>query len=84
LGYVDSLDGTCAVLVSSPLTRTANFGRVKIDTIVATSISASLHGTMCKRLKPPANFSEDNTVQKLAIADVASFVAVLGGIGFLA
>ncbi|KAL2130718.1 hypothetical protein VTI74DRAFT_6047 [Chaetomium olivicolor] len=76
-------DGTCAVLASSSPTPTANPCRVKIDTAVAASISASLHAFVCKGLNPPADCPKENAVQQLAISSVASFAAAFGAIVFL-
>ncbi|RYO88807.1 hypothetical protein DL764_008681 [Monosporascus ibericus] len=75
--------GTCAVLASSFPTPTANPCRVKIDTAVAASMSASLHAALCKGSNPPADCSKENAVQQLAVAGVASFAAAFGAIGFL-
>ncbi|RYO77552.1 hypothetical protein DL766_010124 [Monosporascus sp. MC13-8B] len=75
--------GTCAVLASSSPTPTVNPCRVKIDTAVAASMSASLHAALCKGPNPPADCPEENTVQQLAVAGVASVAAAFGAIGFL-
>jgi hypothetical protein len=76
-------DGTCAVLASSSPTPTANPCRVKIDTAVAASMSASLHAALCRGLNPPTDCPKKNAVQQLAVAGVASFAAACGAIGFL-
>ncbi|KAK4243002.1 hypothetical protein C7999DRAFT_45078 [Corynascus novoguineensis] len=80
---VDQRDGTCVVLASTSLTTTANPCKVKIDTAVVASMSASLHARLCEGLYSPADCPKDNAVQQLTVADIASFVASLGAIGFL-
>lgn len=76
--------GTCAVLDSSSPTPTANPCQVKVDTAAAASMSASLAAALCRGLNPPADCpKEDNAVQLLAVAGVASFAATFGAIGFL-
>lgn len=77
------LSGTCAVLASSSPTPTANPCKVKIDTAVAASMSASWHAALCKLGNPPADCPEKNAVQQLAVAGVAGFAAAFGAIGFL-
>lgn len=75
--------GTCAVLASGSPSPTANPCRVKIDTTVAASMSASLAAALCKGPRPPANCPKENAVQQLAVAGVASLAALSGAIGFL-
>ena len=79
----DQPAGTCAVLASGSPSPTANPCRVKIDTTVAASMSASLAAALCKGPRPPASCPKENAVQQLAVAGVASLAALSGAVGFL-
>ncbi|KAJ4286164.1 hypothetical protein N0V88_008108 [Collariella sp. IMI 366227] len=82
-----SFNTTCMVLASSSPTPTANPCRVKIDTVVDASMSAYRRSRECDILKnpnPPADCpADENGVQPLAVAGIASFAAALGAVAFL-
>ncbi|KAL2152193.1 hypothetical protein VTH82DRAFT_5377 [Thermothelomyces myriococcoides] len=77
----------CAMMASPSPTPTAKACQVQVDTATAASMSASLMAKLCdfrpEDLKPDDCPEEENSVQKLAVAGVASFAAALGVIGFL-
>lgn len=79
--------GTCALLASPSPTPTAKPCQVKLDSATTASMSAAWHAQLCSHPEPwrpdDCPKEEENSVQRLAVAGVASFAAALGAAGFL-
>lgn len=81
---------TCAVVASSSPTPTADPCRVKIDSAVVASMSASLAANLCRKsLNPPANCSDDDesaaqqlVVVGVSVVGVSCLLAAFGAFGF--
>ncbi|RYP18678.1 hypothetical protein DL765_003813 [Monosporascus sp. GIB2] len=84
--WVDWSGGeTCAVVAPPTLTPTPDPCRVKIDSAVVASISASVLATQCKSLYPPANCpAEDDksAAQRLVVGGVACFGGCIRSVWF--
>lgn len=84
--WVDWSGGdTCAVVASSLPTPTADPCKVKIDSAVEASMSASLTAKLCSGLNPPPDCPEDDegAAQKLVVVGVSTLLAAFGALGVL-
>lgn len=80
------LGDECAVVVSSTPTPTPYPCRVKIDSVVAASMSASLTSWLCNGYNPLSDCppqDDESTAERLVVMDVACLSAVVGVVGFI-
>ncbi len=75
---------TCAVVASSIPTPTVDPCRVKIDSAIEASMSASLTAKQCRGLNPPPDCPEDDegAAQKLVVVGASTLLSAVGALGF--